>query len=277
MGPERLLGPNPPRVLVVVAHQDDETIGAGALISRLPDCWLLHLTDGAARESRFVEGFSGTREEYAAVRWHELAAALRLAGVRPERQQQVEGVVDQEACLAMPRLAREIVRLCRELRPGVVLTLAYEGGHPDHDATAFAVRAATELLRREGDDVPEILEMPLYHARPGTTRGDDLIKQEFLPPPYDNGSIGAIQQPLSSSEQDLKRRMCDCFTTQRHILAWFLPPVHETFRRAPAYDFTQPPHVGALQYELWSFPVTGERWRELARQASEELGLEGGS
>jgi N-acetylglucosamine malate deacetylase 2 len=181
-------------------------------------------------------------------------------------------VVDQEACLALPRLAREIVRLCRELRPGVMLTLAYEGGHPDHDAAAFAVRAATELLRRQGEDAPEIVEMPLYHARPGTTRGDDLIKQEFLPPP--KGSIGAIRRQLSAAEQALKRRMCDCFTTQRHILAWFLPLVHETFRRAPACDFTRPPHAGRLQYELWSFPVTGERWRELARQASAELGLE---
>ena len=269
MDPERLLGPDPPRVLVVVAHQDDETIGAGALISRLPDCWLLHVTDGAARESRFIEGFSGSREDYAATRWRELAAALELAGVGPERQRRVEGVVDQEACLALPRLAHEIARLCRELRPGVVLTLAYEGGHPDHDAAAFAVRAARELLRRQGEDAPGIVEMPLYHARPGTMRGDDLIKQEFLPP-----LDSAFQQPLSSSEQDLKRRMCDCFTTQRHILSWFLPLVHETFRRAPACDFTRPPHAGALQYELWSFPVTGERWRELARQASRELELE---
>jgi N-acetylglucosamine malate deacetylase 2 len=265
MDPERLFGPSPPRVLIVVAHQDDETIGAGALISCLPDCWLLHLTDGAARESRFIEGFTGTREEYAAARWRELVAALGMAGVGPERQRRVEGVVDQEACFAMPRLAREVVRHCRELRPGVVLTLAYEGGHPDHDAAAFAVRAAAEML---GDDAPEILEMPLYHARPGTTRGDDLIKQDFLPP-----LNGAVRQQLSSAEQDLKLRMCDCFATQRHILAWFLPPVHEIFRRAPAYDFTRPPHAGALQYELWSFPVTGERWRELARQASEELGL----
>jgi LmbE family N-acetylglucosaminyl deacetylase len=272
MDPERLLVPDPPRVLLVVAHQDDETIGAGALISRLPDCWLLHITDGAARESRFVEGFVGTREEYAAARWCELAAALELAGLGAERRRAVEGVVDQEACLAMPRLAREIVRLCQELRPGVVLTLAYEGGHPDHDAAAFAVHAAAELLRRQGEDAPEIVEMPLYHARPGTTRGDDLIKQDFLPP-----SIGAIRRQLSSAEQALKRRMCDCFTTQRHILAWFLPLVHETFRRAPAYDFTRPPHAGALQYELWSFPVTGERWRELARQAGAELGLGGGS
>jgi len=257
------------KALVVVAHQDDETIGAGALLARLPDCRLLHLTDGATREARFVEGFTGTREAYAAARWSELAAAMAVAGVGPERLLRVDGVVDQEACFALPRLAREVARLCRELRPGILLTLAYEGGHPDHDAAAFAVHAAAELLRRQGEDTPEIVEMPLYHARPGTTRGDDLVKQQFLPP-----QDGSVQRQLAPEERDLKLRMCDCFTTQRHIVAWFLPPVHESFRRAPSYDFTQPPHEGKLQYELWGFPVTGERWRELAREARRELELE---
>ncbi|MBW8876080.1 MAG: PIG-L family deacetylase [Acidobacteria bacterium] len=266
---KKLLSQDPPPVLVVVAHQDDETIGAGALLARLPDCRLLHLTDGATREARFVEGFVGTREEYAAARRSELASAMAVAGVGPERLFRVEGVVDQEACLALPRLAREVARLCRELRPGIVLTLAYEGGHPDHDAAAFVVHAAVELLRRQGEDAPEIVEMPLYHARPGTTRGDDLVKQQFLPSPGE-----AVRRELAPEERDLKLRMCDCFTTQRHIVAWFLPPIHESFRRAPAYDFTRPPHAGKLQYELWSFPVTGERWRELAREASGELRLE---
>src|SRR5947199_8193324 len=180
-GVQRLRSQDPPPVLVVVAHQADETIGAGALISRLPDCRLLHLPAGANREARFVEGFVGTREEYAAARWSELAAAMAVAGVGPARLFRVEGVVDQEACLSLPHLAREVARLCRELRPGLLLTLAYEGGHPDPDAAAFPVHAAAELLRRQGEDAPEIIEMPLYHARPGTARGADLVKQRPLP------------------------------------------------------------------------------------------------
>ncbi len=264
-----LLGPTPPRVLVVVAHPDDETIGAASLIARLPDCWILHLTDGATRESRFIEGFAGSREEYAATRRREFAAAMALAGLGTERLIAIAGVVDQEACLAMPYLARTVARLCRELGPEIVLTLTYEGGHPDHDAVVFAVHAAVELLRNQGEKPPTIVEMPLYHARPGMTREDVLVTQEFLQP--EGSGIQVVRRDLSSEERTLKLRMYDCFVTQRHILAWFLPSVHESFREAPVYDFTRPPHVGELQYELWSFPVTGERWRELARIATRAL------
>jgi LmbE family N-acetylglucosaminyl deacetylase len=264
-----LLGPTPPRVLVVVAHPDDETIGAASLIARLPDCWLLHLTDGATRESRFIEGFAGDREEYAATRRQELAAAMALAGLGTERLISTADVADQEACLAMPYLAGTVVRLCRELGPEIVLTLTYEGGHPDHDAAAFAVRAAVERLRNQGEKPPTIVEMPLYHARPGM---DVPVTQEFLQPEGFGNQV--VRRDLSSAERILKLRMYDCFVTQRHILAWFLPAVHECFREAPVYDFTRPPHAGELQYELWGFPVTGERWRELARLAIAALELQ---
>jgi N-acetylglucosamine malate deacetylase 2 len=82
-------------VLIVVAHPDDETIGAGALISRLRDCRIVHVTDGAPRDPQFIlGGFSGTREEYREERRRELAAAMALAGLGPERLLLIEGIAD---------------------------------------------------------------------------------------------------------------------------------------------------------------------------------------
>jgi N-acetylglucosamine malate deacetylase 2 len=239
-----------PRVLIVVAHPDDEVVGAGALISRLPDVWILHATDGAPRDPRFMaRSFAGTREEYAPARRRELAEALALAGVGPDRLLGL-GIADQEAVFEIPRLAAGIADAVREIRPDIVLTLAYEGGHPDHDAVALAVRLAVEGTA--------ILEMPLYHARPWT---ESLVVARFLPGPP-GGRL-----TLTNGERDLKRRMIETFVTQAETLRAFLPPRDEPFRPAPPYDFTRPPHPGRLQYEIWGFPIDGKGWREAAASA----------
>lgn len=237
-----------PRVLIVVAHPDDEVMGAGALISRLPDVWILHATDGAPRDPRFMaRSFEGTREEYARARRQELEQALALAGVGPDRLLGLR-IADQEAIFEIPRLTEGIARAVREIGPGLVITLAYEGGHPDHDGVALAVRQAVEGI--------EILEMPLYHAEPETER---MVVQEFLTGPPE------ISLTLTDEERDLKRRMIEAFVTQEETLRPFLPPRDERFRPAPPYDFTRPPHEGRLQYEIWGFPINGKQWRETAK------------
>lgn len=234
------------RVLVVAAHPDDETAGAGVLLSRLPDVWIVHATDGAPRDPRFLaRGFQGTREEYARVRRQELEAALSLAGIGPDRLFQI-GIPDQEAVFEIPRLVREIGELIRRLSPEIVLTLAYEGGHPDHDAVALAVRLAAKEI--------EVVEMALYHAEPETGR---MVVAEFLPPP----GVEETRLVLTPEERALKERMISSFATQQETLQAFLPPRDEVFRPAPAYDFTRPPHPGRLQYEIWGFEMTGDRFR----------------
>jgi N-acetylglucosamine malate deacetylase 2 len=237
-----------PRVLIVVAHPDDEVVGAGALISRLPDVWILHATDGAPRDPRFLaRSFAGSREEYAQARRRELEDALSLAGIGPDRLLGLR-IADQEAVFEIPRLTEGIARAVREIGPDTVLTLAYEGGHPDHDAVALAVQQAVPGI--------EILEMPLYHAEPGT---ETMVVQEFLPGPPE------ICLTLTDGERDLKRRMIEAFATQSETLQAFLPPREERFRPAPRYDFTRPPHEGRLQYEIWGFPIDEKRWRETAK------------
>jgi LmbE family N-acetylglucosaminyl deacetylase len=248
---------------VIVAHPDDETVGAGARLTEWRGATFVYATDGSPRNpaDATAAGFA-TREGYAAARRAEARAALALAGIEPTRVREL-GRVDQEASLDMAALARDIAALLRELRPAAVVTHPYEGGHPDHDATAFAAHAARRLLARDGP-APALVEMASYHGAPGR-----LVANEFLPADGEG-----IRMELSESECEFKRSLVACYRSQARTLA-YLPVGVESFRLAPGCDFTRPPHGGPLWYERFAWGMTGPRWRELAAEALAQLGLRG--
>ena len=124
--PERR--PLPFRTVAVVAHPDDETIGCGALMPRIGDLAVIHLTDGAPRNlaDAKARGFS-TAEAYATARRRELESAVSLAGVAAKRLVAL-GWPDQEASLHLVDIAQELSR--RLVGADIVLTHAYEGRRP---------------------------------------------------------------------------------------------------------------------------------------------------
>src|SRR5206468_2183631 len=106
----------------------------------------------------FVSGlFSGSIEEYAIARRNEVCTSLALAGV-PADAIECAGVADQEAIEHIEALVDAVRNAIGKHSPSVVITTAYEGGHPDHDAAALAVSIAT---------AGRAVEMPLYHNEPG--------------------------------------------------------------------------------------------------------------
>ncbi len=127
-----------------------------------------------------------------------------------------------------------------------MFTHAYEGGHPDHDAVAFAIH---------GTGLP-VIEMAGYHAAPkgGMTVG------RFLP-----GGEEALVV-LHPGEIARREAMLACFATQRPTLAPFFGMHHERFRAAPVHDFTQRP-AARLYYEGFGGGMTGARWCALAANA----------
>ncbi len=228
----------------------------------LPGLLLVHVTDGAPREldDAAMAGFA-TPRAYGAARQAELDAALALSGTTLQRA--ALGVPDQDASHDMPGIARRLAGLFDQHHVEAVLTHAYEGGHPDHDATALAVHMAAQGR--------EVAEFAGYHAGPG----GELLTGRFLQGGSETGisetgiretGIRETEITLPPADAARKRAMLACFHTQAAILAHF-GAERERFRTAPRYDFTAPPHPGLLNYEHWGWSMTGHRWRNLAAAA----------
>jgi LmbE family N-acetylglucosaminyl deacetylase len=167
--------PAPPAA-IVVAHPDDECLGAGSRLPWLRRAALVHITDGAPRDLRDanVAGFA-TRQEYALERRCELKRALALAGIVPDQTLEL-GYADQESSLHLGELPQVLAKIFRALQPEMVLTHPYEGGHPDHDATAFGVQAACRLLAAQQFPVPVVIEMTSYHSRDGAMAVGEFLR-----------------------------------------------------------------------------------------------------
>lgn len=254
-----------PKVMIIAAHQDDETVGAGARLCSLTDAWIVHVTDGAPANPAVAQRYGfDTREAYAAARREELHAALDVAGVLPEHRLCL-GYVDGEASLRMVDLVLRLTDLIDNIEPDVVITHPYEGGHTDHDATAFAVHLACGLLRREGVKPPAVLEMTSYFRQEGRR-----IVHDFLP--HKRADLGQRSILLDEMLQAKKQEMYKCFTSQQGIIQTFGIEL-EKFRPAPRYVFTRPPHEGELNYERFGDPLRGERWRRDAEEALAKLRL----
>jgi N-acetylglucosamine malate deacetylase 2 len=247
------------QAVLLVAHPDDETIGASACMGRLRHCTVVFLTDGAPRDPSLRSmRDSGSRASYARIRHDEAISALTLVGINPDRILFLGGV-DQEAVHDAATLADRFVSLLRQLQPDIIITHPYEGGHPDHDAAAFTAALSCRMLKKEQKTAPEVLEMTSYHFRDG-----QCVTGEFLPLGCGQGSVTEeITLQLSPEERDRKEKMLNSYISQQVVLSGFAVGP-ERLRPAPAYDFLIPPHSGKLWYENLGWPMTGDRWRQIA-------------
>lgn len=251
-----------PRAMVIVAHPDDETIALGARMQRLAEAQFIHVTDGAPRneEDSRKHGFNSL-DDYRKARAQELAEMFREAGLhRVERT--FLNFRDQEASLHLTEITRQLTQRLALHEPEIIFTHPYEGGHPDHDACAFAVHHAVEINRARGGGRPLILEAPFYHAGVSGFESGTFLRHD--------GWMPEISYDLSDLERKRKRRLVACYATQRETLKGFHDTT-EQFRIAPVYDFTRPPHSGKLLYEHYPWGMSSERFRQLAEEAQAEL------
>ena len=237
--------------VVLVAHPDDEVIGCGALLQRMRRAVAVFATDGAPRDPYFWKEYR-SREAYSETRKAEAEAASRIVGAEPMFLSDAvpNGIADQELFLQLPAAVHALERVLADIRPHALLTLSYEGGHPDHDSACFI---ATVAGQRAG--LP-VWESPLYHRDPDG-RG---VAQEFHEP------LGTeVKLCIEGEELRKKLDMFQTYKSQKLTLNSFRPEI-ETFRPVCDYDFKHRPFPWKLNYELWQWKMTGEQVSEEFRK-----------
>lgn len=257
-----LRNPQVSSVMVVAAHPDDEVIGAGGTMRFWPDVSVIHVTNGAPKNPDYIRdaGFAD-QSGYAAARRREAEEALALAKI-PSNRLISMGIDDQNASFQLATISRQLADLFDRLKPDVIVTHPYEGGHPDHDAVCFGVQTACALLAKKGIAVPSRVEMSSYFGLDGKRIVSSFLSQR---PP-------AIRVPLEESARVLKRKMAACHKSQSDLIDLF-PVEYESFRPAPEYDFHQAPQFDQLFYDQYDLGIKSPKWRELAAAALDELRL----
>ncbi len=241
-------------VMIVAAHADDETIGAGGAMADANRITLVHVTDGGESLFRaWLKGFM-TRAAYARARRNEIQNAMALLPLKVEMV--TLDIHDMRAAYRIADIALRLKPLIRERQPDLVITHAYEGGHPDHDATAMAVH----LAMRDLNPPCPLYEMAGYHRAGG--------RNVFGAFAQSGGD--AICVALAPQAQARKSSMLATFVTQRNIVARF-PREAEYFRPAPVYDFTKPVHSGTLFYEVQFLPMRRPLWNALVDRARKDF------
>jgi len=232
------------RTLFIVAHPDDESISAGGLLQHMTDPAVVFVTDGAPEDQYFWAKY-GSRDNYAAIRENEAREALAAVGVKQVeflgRSGEIK-LIDQRLYTSLPVAFAALSRIVERMRPAALLTLAYEGGHPDHDAVSFlSAQLGTAF------SIP-VWETPLYHR---SSNGSGVY-QAFV---EEHGEV--VEYTVADGELQAKMRMLGCYKSQFDALPSFRPEL-ERFRPQAAYNYSRRPHGGKLNYEYWQWPMTPE-------------------
>jgi len=237
------------RVAIIVAHQDDEAIGFCSVLMRCPQAVVVHVTDGAPENPREWKGLKD-RRSYALLRQHELAAALDSIGHRGQRISLA--LTDGSVIFHMAALRRQLARIFRRYAISVAFTHAFEGGHPDHDATALSVHCAAHRHAR-------VVEAPFYRKD-----GSQTVWQQFK-----DKTASELQIDLDPSLREAKAKMLAAHASQGGACSQ-ISLDREIFRLSPAYDFQRPPNGGELGRNYAELDLHAETWAEFASKVLSE-------
>lgn len=212
------------RTVLLVAHPDDESIGAGLLLQRLRHAYIVFCANGPSwwPPDWLNYGLPHTRAQ---LRKQEAHHAIGITG--KNHSIQFLGYPDGWLVTHLNDAYRSLDHLLRAWQPQHLVTHVFEGGHEDHDACSFLACQLSKTFNFQ------VWEMPLYYRDSSTGA---VIRQAFTADDPDDEII----TPISGSELEVKRAMLSAHESQREIIARFDPTI-EKFRRQPLHDYSRGP------------------------------------
>jgi LmbE family N-acetylglucosaminyl deacetylase len=229
---------NAKRPLVFVAHPDDEILGCGVLLQRVPAALVVFAVDGAPAGFGFERKF-GSLENYSVARFREAGRALGLAGncsFLRLRARARAYFPDRHLFEHLQEAAESLLRIASEFSPDAIITHAFEGGHIDHDACSVLAHHTAKRLSLNG------FEFPLYWR---SETGQDVI-QRFRDPHAEEITLNPSEREIA-----IKNKMLSEYGSQQDLLAVF-SPMQERFRQFRFCDHARP---------AWTLSYSGN-WRD---------------
>ena len=237
---ERLQAPMG-KVLVVVAHQDDELF----ILSRLKQ----HLE---LKDTIFIVWTTASFQKgkkYADRRIKESLEGIKRLGI-PRENCKFLLFQDGKTHLKMNKIIVKLKQFISKHSPDCIYVHAYEGGHIDHDVAHYSTVKALEEL----DLKSTVYEFPVYSAYKLSKIFP--FKMRNFPP-----NLGTQCRKLSEQEYDFVLKYRQIFKSQRFPFGFYVslfPGKKRTYgieylRTLPQYDYLKIPPGYQIAYKrfLW--------------------------
>lgn len=218
------------RILILVAHPDDEVVACAASIARAR-------TQGAAISALYLTNGCIPKDEL--WRWQRKNYETNVARRRAEAEEAATRLGIQPVGWAtrparhlwreLPKVHEEVDAAVRQYRPDQIWVPAYEGGNPDHDAlnaVGFSLKKRMSVL--------EFAEYSFF--------GGSAHSQSFCLADETTRVVS-----LSEEERAAKRAALRIYESEGGNLS-AIASDQESYRPIALYDYAQPPHQGKLWY-----------------------------
>jgi len=228
------------RVLILIAHPDDEVVGCCAAIGRAraagAEVFGHVLTTGVPAREVLWPWERHRHGEHVERRLRECRTVAEMLGFSG---MEYPSLPTRRLRTALPEARAQVLRALARLRIDTVWAPAYEGAHADHDSA--------NVLAASLNAGPERASVRVYEYAEYNFSGGKVCSHTF---PEMLGSESVLL--LTPEEIQLKRKALAAYPSAQDDLG-HVEDKRECLRPLSSYDYASPPHSGKLFYQRFQW------------------------